>query len=118
MSEVTPTGGWTPQRTIAAANTNATLVKAAPGTLGGYYFCNAAAYPVFWKFYDSKIIPTAGAGTPVLTFEIPAGAAGNVGFGNGIQFLQGIGFTMTKLIADADTTALAAADLVANLLYV
>lgn len=104
-------------RTIAAATTNATLVKGAPGFVGGWYFHNAAAYAVFIKLYNSATIPTAGAGTPVMTLGIPAGAAANVDFVRTIPFNLGIGFTMTKLVADNDATVLVAGDLVLNLLY-
>jgi hypothetical protein len=54
-------------RLVAGASTNATLVKAGPGTVNGWSFQNAAAYAVYFKLYNSATIPTAGAGTPVLT---------------------------------------------------
>lgn len=104
-------------RLLAAATTNATLVKPSAGQLRGYYFYNAAAYAVYVKFYNSATIPTAGAGTPVMTLGVPAGAAGNVEFTGGILFGAGIGFTITKLPADNDTTVLVANDLILNTLY-
>lgn len=104
-------------RLIAGASTNATLVKNSPGQVGGYYFYNAAAYPVYIKLYNSATIPTAGSGTPVATLGVPAGAAGNVSFTGGLLFGSGIGFTITKLAADADTTVLIAGDLILNLFY-
>lgn len=104
-------------RTLAAATTNATLVKPSPGQVRGYYFYNAAAYAVYLKLYNSATIPTAGAGTPVITIGVPAGAAGNVSFEGGILFGAGIGFTITKLPADNDTTVLVANDLILNLFY-
>lgn len=110
-------GFWSTNRLLSAATTNATLVKPSPGQLGGYYFFNSAAYAVYLKFYDTSTTPTAGSGTPKLTLGIPAGAAGNLSFGSGISFSSGIGFTMTKLPADNDTTALAANDLILNLYY-
>lgn len=109
-------------RLVAGASTNATLVKAGPGTVNGWSFQNAAAYAVYFKLYNSATIPTAGAGTPVLTIGIPA--AGEVSqflatddAGGAIYFSSGIGFTITKLAADADTTVLVAADSVTNLFF-
>ena len=119
MTEVQATGGWTPYRLRAAARTNATLLKASEGKIGGWYLYNNAAYAVFLKFYDTKTVPTAGAGTPVLTLGVPAGGAANCAFDvNGLEFQNGIGFTITKLLADSDTTVLVADDLIVNLAYV
>ena len=113
--------GYSVSRLIAANTTNATLVKAAPGTVNGWHLANPAAYAVYLKLYDSATTPTAGAGTPKLTIGVPAGAMGTINLGSdpaeAIVFLSGIGFTITKLAADADTTVVVAGDLVANLLY-
>lgn len=111
-------GVYITTRLLAAATTNATLVKSGPGIFGGYYYYNAAAYAVYIKLYNSATIPTAGAGTPFMTVGIPAGTGGNVTFaGGGIPFSAGIGYTITKLPADADTTVLVANDLILNLFY-
>lgn len=110
-------GVFSVNRLIAAGSTNATLVLARSGQVGGYYFFNSATYPVYIKLYDSATIPTAGAGVPLATLGVPAGAAGNVSFAGGILFSAGIGFTLTKLSADNDTTALVAGDLILNLFY-
>ena len=110
--------GYSTSRLIAGASTNATLVKASPGTINGWQITNVAAYAVFLKLYDSATIPTAGAGTPKMTIAIPAAASVAADFGlTGIFFVSGIGFTITKLVADNDTTVLVAADAVVNLLY-
>ena len=101
---------------LSGATTNATLVKGGSGALNGYYLFNSAAYAVYLKFYNSATIPTAGAGTPVLRVGVPAGAGANVG-SLGLYFGLGIGFTITKLPADNDTTVVAANDLIVNLLY-
>lgn len=119
MASVNP-GGYTPSRTISAATTNATLVKAAPGKLGGWYMTNTGAAPAYVKFYDSATIPTAGSGTPVLTLMLPGntlGAGANNQGAFGVNFANGIGFTITGAAADNDTTAVGAAAVIVNLLY-
>lgn len=110
-------GVFSTNRILSAATTNATLVKNSPGQVGGYYFFNSAAYAVYLKLYNTATTPTAGAGTPFATFGIPAGAAGNVSFSGGIYFNTGLGFTITKLPADNDTTVIVANDLILNLFY-
>lgn len=113
--------GYNVTRVLAAGTTNATLVRAKPAAVNGWYLYNSAAYAVFLKLYDSATIPTAGAGTPVITIGVPAGAAANVDFGtspeNGVAFANGIGLTITKLVADNDTTVLVANDIVVNLFW-
>lgn len=114
--------GYNINRLIAAGTTNAAIVKPAPGEVAGWYLYNAAAYTVFWKLYNSATIPTAGSGTPVVTIGVPAGAGANVNFGagptDGIVFNAGIGYTITKLAADTDTTVVVAGDLIVNLFWV
>lgn len=113
--------GYSVNRLIAAASTNATLVKAVPGEVNGWQLYNGAAYAVFFKLYDSATIPTAGAGTPKLTIGVPPAAAVVVNLGAdpsaGITFTSGIGFTITKLAVDSDTTVVVAGDLIVNLFY-
>lgn len=113
--------GYSTSSAIAAGSTNATLVKAAPGSVNGWQLYNSAAYAVFLKFYDSATIPTAGAGTPKLRIGIAAGASAQVEFGAdpqcGVPFSSGIGYTITKLAADADATVVVAGDLIVNLMF-
>lgn len=113
--------GYSTSRTIAAASTNAILVKPAAGTVNGWQFSNSAAYAVFLKLYDSATIPTAGAGTPKMTIMMPAASQDSIDLGSdpnsSIPFTSGIGFTITKLFADADTTVLVAGDCILNLFY-
>lgn len=115
--------GYTVNRLIAAGTTNATLVIGRPAQVTGWYLYNAAAYAVFLKLYDQATAPTAGQATgPKMTIGIPAGAGANVDFESGptagIAFSSGLGFTITKLAADNDTTVVVAGDLIVNLLWV
>jgi hypothetical protein len=56
-----------------------------------------------------------------MTIAIPggstAGAGSNVEFTNGIAFSSGIGITVTGAVGDTDTTAIAANEVILNLLY-
>ena len=82
-----------------------------------------ALYPVYLKLYDTTSAPTIGSGTPLMTIPllseqawngtamIAIGAITQEWFGSiGVSCLTGIGYTLTKLAADNDTTALSAGD--------
>lgn len=99
-------------RVASAANsTNATNVKTTPGRLYNAQGKNAAAYDVYLVLYDSAASPPV-PGTTVIRKKIPlpAGATFALDWPLGLYFATGIGFALTKLAADADTTALAAGD--------
>ena len=107
----------------AAASTNATLVNGGYTKLHGFNLANAAAAVRYLKIYDKATAPTIGTDAPIATFHLPAnsvnGGVINVDFAsNPIHLRFGLGFGLTNLLADSDTTALTAADVVAlNLIY-
>ncbi len=110
--------GYSITRTLAAASTNATSVKASAGRVHGWYLFNTSAATKFFKLYNKASAPTVGSDTPVMTIPIPAGAGANVEFVKGITFGTGIAFALTGAVGDADTTALAANDVVLNLFWI
>lgn len=119
--ETKTTGGATPYKLISANTTNATSVKGSAGTLyyvGGFNTNAAARY---LKFYNKASAPTVGSDTPVWTFLIPpnsTGAALSAAIPpQGIAFSLGIAFALTTGVADADTGAVAAAEIGVNLGY-
>jgi hypothetical protein len=116
----TTSGGHSISRTLSAATTNATSVKGSAGQVYGYYVSNTNASPRYLKLYNKATSPTVGTDTPVLTLLIPgnaSGVAGHVEFTNGIEFTTGIAFALTTGVADADTGAVAANEIVLNLFY-
>lgn len=110
-------GGLLVKRLIATASKNQTIVKAEAGQLFGYYIYNAASAVRYVKFYNKATEPTLGTDTPVITLPIPKEAGANVEFVNGIAFGTGIGFALSKGLADASTEEVAANDLIVNLFY-
>lgn len=93
-------------------------VKTSAGQLFGYYLYNAAASARFVKVYNATAANvTVGSTTPVLTIPLPAGAAANVTFPYGVAFSTAISVAATTAVADADTGAPSANDVVANLYY-
>lgn len=95
----------------AAASTNPTLAKATPGTVRTIVGYNAAAYPVYLKTHDLAVAPTVGT-TPVRqTFYLPP--LSPFAFDRNDYFAVGIAYSLTKAVADNDTTALVAGDILA-----
>jgi len=117
----TTSGGCTMSSTLSSASSNtATSVKGSAGQLYGIYVSNTNASARWLKFYNTASTPTAGSGTPVLRLLIPgntSGVAGAFEFSNGVAFSSGIGFTITGAVADNDTTAISANEVIVNILY-
>lgn len=101
---------------VSAATTNANVVKAGQGTVYGIQAYNVNASARYLKFYDKATAPTVGTDTPVKTILIPgniAGAGNNVVCNFTLQ--AGIAIAITSGMADADTGAVGAADVVVNI---
>ncbi len=102
-------------RSLSAADTVGVVVKGGPGKLCGWFISNANAATRFVKFYNKATAPaTNGSDTPLLTLAIPAGSAANVSFESGIAFTVGIGLRITTGVADNDTGAPAASEVIVN----
>ena len=110
------TGAASSSHLVAAATTNATVIKAGPGRVVGWNLYNASAAPKFVKFHNTAAVPTPGAGV-VRTVGIAAGASLQYELNGGIAHSVGIGITITGAAADADVTAVAAGDVIADIFY-
>jgi len=110
------TGGATSVHLVSAGSGDATNVKAGAGKLLGWYVSNTNAAARYIKFHNTVSAPTPGSGV-VMAFMIPAGGAANMGFGEGIDFATGIAFSLVTGAADADTTGVAASEMIVNLWY-
>lgn len=111
--------GLSVMRIISAASTNATSVKGSAGQVYTILAHNINAAVRYLKLYNKATAPTVGTDTPVMTLPIPADATGK-GFvldtgGMGIAFSVGIALAITTGVADADTGAVAANEIVVNL---
>jgi hypothetical protein len=109
-------GGCSIYHAVAAATTNAANIKASAGQIYGITVFNKALYPIYVKLHNTSGTPTAGAGV-VRTFGVQAGTQAIYPQPNGIAFGTGIGISITKELADSDTTAIAAGDCVVDVEY-
>lgn len=109
-------GGLLTFHLVSAATTNATVIKATPGQVFGWFIYNSNAAARKITFHNSSTSPTAGAGT-FISIVIPPTSGANVEYTNGIQFTTGIAITTTTGLADTDATAVALNDLNINIFY-
>jgi hypothetical protein len=98
-------------------------VKATAGVVYGMWVCNLATTTRYIKFYNAAAADvTVGTTTPVITIPIPGNSADdvsgafNVG-GMGIGFGTAICIAATTGLADNDTGAPSAGDVVANVFF-
>ena len=98
----------------SAATTNATLIKASAGRMFLIMGRNNAAAIRYLKFYNKASAPTVGTDVPVLTIALDASSRFEIDLNPyGQFFTTGIAFAITGALADNDTTAIAAADILA-----
>lgn len=116
------TGGASIYRTIDLDETEEE-VKATAGTVYGMWVSNLATATRFIKFYnDTAANVTVGTTTPAITIAVPGNStddvSGNFGLaGQGIAFSTAICIAATTGIADADTGAPSANDVICNVFY-
>lgn len=96
--------------------------KTTAGQLYGYFICNRSLAERFVKVYNKATAASVGSDTPAITIPLSAGAAdkpfcANVGWDTGIAFSLGISLGATTGLADNNTGAPAANDVVVNIFY-
>jgi hypothetical protein len=105
---------------ISAASTNATSVKGSAGQVYGIVATNINAAVRYLKLYNKASSPTVGTDTPVMTIPIPGNTAGAgivIDIPQGLAFATGIAAAITTGVADSDTGAVAANEIVVSILY-
>ena len=91
-------------------------VKAGAGEVGGWCLSNNTGSVRYVKLYDKATTPTQ-ADTPKMTLMLPANCLANVLAPAGVDFINGIGVRCSTGVADNDTGAPTANDVVVNLLW-
>lgn len=105
---------WTPI-SLPALTATATAIKAAAGTIGGWYLYNPNSTVVYVQLFDAATgAVTLGSTAPVAALGIPAGSAANVVSAAGINFTTAI--TVAATTTATGSTAPASA-LVASFFY-
>lgn len=113
----TTTGGCSIFRSLDIDETEED-VKTTAGNVYGYFFGNVATSVRYLKFYNATAANvTVGSTTPVLTFPLPASSSGHIGFSFPVGFSTAICVACTTGVADADTGAPGANDVILNVFY-
>lgn len=94
----------------SSASTNATSVKATPGTLFELTVSNPTATVAYFKLYNKASAPTVGTDVPIATYRIAATASAGdtitLDFGaNGKRFTTGIAYSLSGAAVATDTTS-------------
>ena len=106
-------------KTVCAASTNATSVKASAGKIYRIDAFNSDTVGYWVKFYNKASAPTVGTDVPVATKFVPAGGGFVIESTVGIPYTTGIALAATLNATDADTTVVTNANkLVINLRYI
>jgi hypothetical protein len=98
-------------------------VKSSAGTVYGCWFTNTATATRWLKFYNATAANvTVGSTTPVLTIGLPGNSTDDISGmlqagGMGINFSTAITVAATTGVADNDTGAPAANDVIVNIFY-
>lgn len=98
-------------------------VKTSAGTVYGVWFSNLATSTRYLKFYNATAASTTvGTTTPVITLPLPGNStddvSGVISLPQGIAFSTAICVAATTGLADNDTGAPSANDVVVNIFYV
>lgn len=116
----TSTQPFTPTANIlsSAATTNGTVVKASAGTLYSIVLTNTGAANAFFKLHNSTTI-TVGTTAVASCVTVPPSGTVSVEYGAlGMRYGTGICYSITNLVADADTTAVTLNQVKVNLSYI
>jgi hypothetical protein len=113
-----PSAGVALSRIISAANTNASVIKASAGRLLRVLAVNTGTSPRYVKLYNSATSPTVGTDTPLLTLTVLPGGGLQASFEWAVSFAAGISIAITGGAADADTTAIAAGEVIVHTQYI
>lgn len=115
----TQTPGGSIHHKVSAATTNATVIKASRGKIIGFscYNTNNSIRKV--AFHNTASTPTAGTTAIVWAVVVPANGSAVVHLPpEGIEFSSGIAYTMVTGVADSNSTAVGASELVMGVVYV
>jgi hypothetical protein len=111
-------GAGTFHRLLSANTTNLTSVKTTAGTINSLTISNTnASATYFLKIYNKASAPVPGTDTPIHTISLPPGTRSIDTGAYGIRLATGIAYSITGAVADADTTAIPASEVLVNMSY-
>lgn len=115
-----PTGaGLTQHKRISTADTNGVSLKGSAGQIYAIQVSNIHATDKrYLKLYNKASAPTVGTDTPVKTLTLFPGQSLTLYWEVGLPFTTGIAYAITSWLADNDTGAIGANEIVLNIDYI
>jgi hypothetical protein len=113
--------GLSVTKVFSTASTNATNLKTSLCRLCGGQLVNTGNAVCYVKFYNKNSAPTVGTDVPLAILTLPPNepvALGSVFDQWGLGFPNGFSYALTGGAADADTTAVAAGQVIGFLQYI
>jgi hypothetical protein len=91
-------------------STNATSVKASPGTVFNLFIHNThsgggSGASIAFRLYNKATAPVVGTDVPMIIIHVPSGSSKELNFTSGITFTTGIAYSITEADALLDATA-------------
>jgi len=115
---MTTASGLTRHHKKSTADTNLTVVKASAGQIGTAHIYNNTAAIKFIKFYTKATAPNLATDTPVEVYPLAPNSMTRLSFNDiGDTFATGISYAITGGIANNDTTAIGADEVIVNIHY-
>lgn len=112
------TGGLSAKHFVTAASDNSTNLKASAGQVYSIDIFSNATYPLFFRLYNSASAPTGcGATNLFKVVGVQAGTQHVLQSEAGWALGTGIGYCVTKNMADSDDTAVLVSDATVDLGY-
>lgn len=105
-------------RLVSAATTNPNVIQPTKANLLTVVITNTAAQARTVKFYNKATAPAVGTDIPVLTITTQAGQSWTHNLEAGLHCPLGLGIGITATASDADTTVVAAGDVIVTALYI
>jgi hypothetical protein len=115
-----PTGaGLTQHKRISTADTNGVNLKGSAGQIYAIQVSNIHATDKrYLKLYNKASAPTVGTDVPVKTITLFPGQDFRLYWDVGLPFTTGIAYAITSWLADNDTGAIGANEVVLNIDYI
>ncbi|MFA5993365.1 MAG: hypothetical protein WC823_00225 [Parcubacteria group bacterium] len=118
LTPSTTVGAATHHHRLSSADTNLVNVKNAAGSISEMVLSNNGASAAFFKLYNKASAPVLASDTPIRTIMIPPNSTvvcANTAYN--VRLATGISFAITGDVPIADTTVVAANQVMVNILY-
>lgn len=101
----------------SGGSNNAALIQNGPVGIRTIFVNNASAATKYVRLYDKATAPSGGTDVPVAVISIPSTSSKEIALNFELEFVLGLGITITGAAAYNDNTAVAAHDVQGFIVY-